>query len=71
MNTLLPCPFCGSSNIVLGYFGQPATVFFLSCRGCGACGPKHAAANPAGGYIPSGMNAAWNTRVPVVTTEGR
>jgi NTP pyrophosphatase (non-canonical NTP hydrolase) len=37
---LKPCPFCQSKNIAIGYVGQPATAFHVSCYDCGAVGPS-------------------------------
>lgn len=45
---LLPCPWCGSVDIVCG--GDDKRVY-CRCRNCGGCGPDH--------YI-TGMD--WNTR---------
>ena len=52
---LLPCPFCGSTEVDVGHaeFGEPA----VCCGGCGAVGP-------GGGHREDTVGAAqlWNKR---------
>jgi hypothetical protein len=47
---LLPCPFCGSDNVVRGGDDKMVAVF---CGTCGACGPDE-----------YGSSNEWNRRTP-------
>jgi hypothetical protein len=47
---LLPCPFCGSGNVVRGGDDKMVAVF---CGTCGACGPDE-----------YGSSNEWNRRTP-------
>ena len=38
MTELLPCPFCGETNMSLGY-DRGAFTIFLECDDCGGRGP--------------------------------
>jgi len=63
MRELLPCPFCGKSDLSVAYTGQPSTAWHIACICCGACGPKHEDNALSGGGGPSeSMNEAWNRR---------
>ena len=54
---LLPCPFCGATNIEPDYMNTP---FGLECKSCGASGP------PDSYQDPDEAAAAWNTRADLV-----
>ena len=63
--TLLPCPFCGSTNIgnVSAGIAGPSNIwhagddiFAVNCRKCGASVPNR--------YRNDLVVAAWNTRTP-------
>jgi len=53
MVKLDPCPFCGSSFLVVEHMRQ--TRFFISCPGCEACGPQSE-------FSRTKAIAAWNRR---------
>ena len=63
LERLLPCPFCGSTNIsggeVLGENRDGTEYKQTGCLDCGALGPM---ATPADIYDESGCNKAWNMR---------
>jgi Lar family restriction alleviation protein len=54
---LLPCPFCGCTNIVLGAvtFGHGDMGGRVKCENCGASVPDD--------YIGRSAKEKWNTRV--------
>lgn len=59
---LLPCPFCGSTDVAHGLFSD--NEMFVRCLKCDTCGPfvsvpEHTMEMPK--YIQSAQNA-WNTR---------
>lgn len=53
--SLVPCP-CGSSDLTVGYYGQPAQKFFILCQSCGAHGPT-VPNTPGGGAV---IGPEWN-----------
>jgi Lar family restriction alleviation protein len=70
-NELLPCPFCGGKDLSPSYSGQPSTEWHLICRTCGASGPLHYDASPAGGKGPNGSLAeTWNRRGGAPVAQG-
>lgn len=55
MTELMPCPWCKTNEgAALGYIGQPAVAWSVSCICCGAEGPR--------GDTPSEAARLWNTR---------
>lgn len=63
------CPHCGSSNVTVGYNGQPATSFHAVCTNCGAQGPTDKGGRSGSGVCDttSCVNSAyelWAKRVP-------
>jgi Lar family restriction alleviation protein len=56
---LKPCPFCGSTDVVVGYRDtEYMGFFFFACQNCSTQGPcvKH------GDHYESRATEAWNTR---------
>ncbi|PHS61658.1 MAG: hypothetical protein COB12_12015 [Flavobacterium sp.] len=35
-----PCPFCESTEVVMGYCSESHRSFFVECESCGAQGPE-------------------------------
>ena len=55
MSELIPCPWCKTNEgAALGYIGQPAVAWSVSCICCGAEGPR--------GDTPSEAMRLWSTR---------
>jgi hypothetical protein len=58
MTDLLPCPFCGSSNLRYEFCGSHG---YIECNECGAQGPcDELAADPICDI--QAADAAWNRR---------
>ena len=57
MTELKPCPFCGSSNIIVELYVTGCNV---KCKSCGAEGPI--IPNYANGRQKEQAITAWNTR---------
>ena len=58
MAELLPCPFCGSTNLRYdGYWCSEFDGFYVSCSNC------NASSTPKG--TKSAAKKAWNTRTPM------
>ena len=56
MSTLLPCPYCGSTEVAVSHTVQGACWVVCETATCGAIGPTQP--------TPAEAAAAWNTRVP-------
>jgi Lar family restriction alleviation protein len=57
MTELLPCPFCGSEDVRVGWTDFDSGVIFVECEACGMyCEPKDCYANE-----PKAI-AEWNSR---------
>jgi hypothetical protein len=56
---LLPCPFCGASDIELSSSG---TCSWAVCAGCGAEGPWHNSV----GNNPDSARTLWNARPALI-----
>ena len=56
------CPFCGSSDFRIAYYGQPAIEWFVQCAKCRASGPPDAAGRSGSGQViaSEAINSAWN-----------
>ena len=70
----LPCPFCGSENIVYnGPYGTTSDFFNIGCDDCGAQIEEavsyelaaEADAETVAFITRASLLEAWNTRVPV------
>ena len=57
MSALLPCPFCGSTEVSLSHTVQGSCWVVCDTEACGAIGPTK--------LTPAAAAAAWNTRVLV------
>ena len=55
MSTLLPCPFCGSTEVAVSHTVQGACWVVCETVACGAIGPTQP--------TPAEAASAWNTRV--------
>jgi Lar family restriction alleviation protein len=55
MRALLPCPFCGSTEVSLSHTVQGACWVVCETEACGAIGPTKP--------TPAEAASAWNTRV--------
>lgn len=55
MRELLPCPFCGSTQVSVSHTVQGSCWVVCDTAACGAIGPTRA--------TPAEAAAAWNTRV--------
>ena len=55
MSTLLPCPFCGSTEVSLSHTVQGSCWVVCETAACGAIGPTK--------LTPAEAASAWNTRV--------
>ena len=55
MSALLPCPFCGSTEIALSHTVQGACWVVCETEACGAIGPTKS--------TPADAASAWNTRI--------
>ena len=53
---LLPCPFCGGTDIYCADAGHKTGVWFVQCEDCGATFPHFDSKEEA--------ITAWNTRTP-------
>ena len=58
MSTLLPCPFCGSIDVVVNHTVQGSCWVVCETAACGAIGPTK--------LTPAEAASAWNTRLLVV-----
>ena len=58
MSTLLPCPFCGSTDVSVSHTVQGSCWVVCETEACGAIGPTKP--------TPAEAASAWNTRVLVV-----
>jgi Lar family restriction alleviation protein len=58
MSTLLPCPFCGSTEVSLSHTVQGSCWVVCDTEACGAIGPTKS--------TPAEAASAWNTRLLVV-----
>jgi Lar family restriction alleviation protein len=54
---LLPCPFCGSSDVFVDHVSMDDNAAFVHCRGCGTEGPFDLSEEVA--------IAAWNHRLSI------
>ena len=61
MSALLPCPFCGSTEVAVSHTVQGACWVVCETVACGAIGPTQ--------LTPAEAASAWNTRVPGVGGE--
>lgn len=60
----LPCPFCGHTDISVGYSKHYTTwAARYSCKRCGIYGPSASAVNRSDAV--SYARAVWNSRPPV------
>src|SRR5215510_5662030 len=55
MSALLPCPFCGSTEVSVSHTVHGACWVVCETAACGAIGPTQ--------LTPAGAVSAWNTRV--------
>ena len=55
MSALLPCPFCGSTDVSLNHTVQGSCWVACETAACGAIGPTRP--------TPAAAASAWNTRV--------
>ena len=55
MRALLPCPFCGSTEVAVSHTVQGACWVVCETAACGAIGPTK--------LTPAEAASAWNTRV--------
>ena len=55
MRALLPCPFCGSTEVAVSHTVQGACWVVCETAACGAIGPTK--------LTPAEATSAWNTRV--------
>jgi Lar family restriction alleviation protein len=58
MSALLPCPFCGSTDVAVSHTIQGSCWAVCETESCGAIGPTKP--------TPAEAASAWNTRVLVV-----
>ena len=58
MSALLPCPFCGSTEVSLSHMVQGSCWVACETEACGAIGPTKP--------TPAEAASAWNTRLLVV-----
>jgi Lar family restriction alleviation protein len=58
MSALLPCPFCGSTEVSVSHTVQGSCWVVCETAACGAIGPTQP--------TPAEAASAWNTRVPGV-----
>src|SRR5437879_11872239 len=58
MSALLPCPFCGSTEVSISHTVQGSCWVVCETAACGAIGPTKS--------TPAEAASAWNTRVLVV-----
>lgn len=52
------CPFCSSEEILIASQGEG----FVSCKGCGACGPDYGQEGRALKSVIEGARQLWNQR---------
>src|SRR5262249_30477302 len=58
MSTLLPCPFCGNTDVAVSHTVQGSCWVVCETAACGAIGPTKP--------TPAEAALAWNTRLLVV-----
>jgi Lar family restriction alleviation protein len=58
MSTLLPCPFCGSTDVAVSHTVQGSCWVVCETAACGAIGPTKP--------TPAEATSAWNMRVLAV-----
>ena len=58
MSTLLPCPFCGNTDVAVNHTVQGSCWVVCETAACGAIGPTKP--------TPAEAASAWNTRLLVV-----
>ena len=61
MSALLPCPFCGSTEVSVSHTVQGSCWVVCEIDACGAIGPTKP--------TPAEAASAWNTRVLVVESD--
>lgn len=57
----LPCPFCGSTEIIVFQNGKDSTAQWASCMDCLSFSPRRTSKYAA--------LLAWNTRAPILSAE--
>jgi len=60
LENVVPCPFCGSDDIVFEFSGSQG---YCLCRGCYAMGPEDPMAADPHCDIDAAINI-WNKRTP-------